>query len=120
LCSASPRRWATMAVRQRQGSSRQRHQAEALNANQMGLAPTGYPAHKSIRGIHLTMRNGSQFVHVMVTYAALDHVEAPAAAGDYIARFTRHRDRFEQVANSKFARGQVEDAGSITVLPGDL
>jgi hypothetical protein len=81
---------------------------------------TGYPAHKSIRGIHFTMRNGPQFVHVMVKYAALDHVEAPAAAGDYIARFTRHRDRFEQVANSKFARGQVEDAGSITVLPGDL
>ena len=25
-----------------------------------------------------------------------------------------------QVANSKFARGQVEDFGSITVLPGDL
>ena len=66
------------------------------------------------------MRNGTQFVHVMVTYAALDHVEAPAAAGDYIARFTRHRDRFGQIANSKFARGQVEDAGSITVLPGDL
>jgi hypothetical protein len=87
----------------------------------MGLAPTGYPAHKSIRGIHFTMLNGSQFVHVMVTYAALDHVEAPAAAGgDHVARFTRHRDRFEQVANSKFARGQVEDAGSITVLPGDL
>ena len=86
----------------------------------MSLAPTGYPAHKSIRGIHFTMRNGPQFVHVMVTYAALDHVEAPAAAGDYIARFTRHRDRFEQVANSKFARGQVEDVGSITVLPGDL
>ena len=87
----------------------------------MSLAPTGYPAHKSIRGIHFTMRNGPQFVHVMVTYAALDHVEAPAAAGgDHVARFTRHRDRFEQVANIKFARGQVEDVGSITVLPGDL
>ena len=78
----------------------------------MGLAPTGYPAHKSIRGIHFTMLNGSQFVHVMVTYAA-------TTGGDHVARFTRHRDRFKQVAISKFARGQVEDVGSITVLPGD-
>ena len=88
----------------------------------MGLAPTGYPAHKSIRGIHFPMLNGPQFLYVLVTYATLDHVEAPAAAaaGDYVARFTRHRDRFEQIANSKFARGQVADVGSITVLPGDL
>ena len=61
-------------------TSRRRHQAEALNANQMGLAPTGYPAHKSIRGVHFTMLNGPQFVYVFVTYAALDDVEAPAAA----------------------------------------
>ena len=87
----------------------------------MSLAPTGYPAHKSIRGVHFTMLNGPQLVYVVVTYAALDGVEAPAAtAGDYVARFTRHRDRFEQIANSKFARGQVEDVGSVTVLPGDL
>ena len=87
----------------------------------MGLAPTGYPAHKSIRGVHFTMLNGPQFVYVLVTYAALDRVEALAAGGgDYVARFTRHRDRFEQIANSKFARGKVEDVGSITVLPGDL
>ena len=87
----------------------------------MDLSPTGYPANKSIRGVHFTMLNGPQFVYVSVTYATLDHVEAPAAAGgDYVARFTRHRDRFEQIANSKFARGQVEDVGSIKVLPGDL
>jgi hypothetical protein len=86
----------------------------------MGLAPTGYPAHKSIRGVHFPMLNGPQFVYVLVTYATLDRVEALAAGGDYVARFTRHRDRFEQIANSKFARGQVEDVGSIKVLPGDL
>jgi hypothetical protein len=93
---------------------------EALNANQMDLSPTGFPAHKSIRGVHFTMRDGPQLIYVSVTYAAIDHVEAPAAAGDYVARFTRHRDRFEQIANSKFARGQMEDVGSIKVLPGDL
>ena len=86
----------------------------------MDLSPTGYPAHKSIRGVHFTMLSGPQLVYVFVTYAALDGVEALAAGGDYVARFTRHRDRFEQIANSKFARGQVEDVGSITVLPGDL
>jgi hypothetical protein len=88
----------------------------------MDISPTGYPAHKSIRGVHFPMLNGPQFVYVLVTYATLDHVEAPAAAGDYVARFIimRHRDRFEQIANSKFARGQVEDVGSIKVLPGDL
>jgi hypothetical protein len=75
---------------------RRRHQAEALNANQMGLAPTGYPAHKSIRGVHFTMLNRPQFVYVLVTYAALDRVEALAAGGDYVARFTRHRDRFDR------------------------
>ena len=60
----------------------------------MDLSPTGYPAHKSIRGVHFPMLNGPQFVYVLVTYATLDRVEALAAGGDYVARFTRHRDRF--------------------------
>ena len=87
----------------------------------MSLAPTGYPAHKSIRGVHFTMLNGPQLVYVFVTYAALDGVEALAAAAATTLRASRGTEiDFEQIANSKFARGQVEDVASITVLPGDL
>jgi hypothetical protein len=60
-------------------------------------------------------------VHILVTHAALDRIEKPAAGDDgYVARFAKHRVRFEQVANDKFVRGDVEPSGSIAVLPGDL
>jgi hypothetical protein len=62
-----------------------------------------------------------EIVHVLVTHAALDRTEDPAVSGgDYLARFAKHRDRFEQVVNAKYIRGAVEPDGSIEVLPGDL
>jgi len=92
-----------------------------LNANHTRLAPTGYPAHKSVRGIRFTLQNGPQLVDVLVTYAALDELEVPAeGGGDHYARFAKHRDRFEKVANHKYIRGAVEPDGSIELLPGDL
>jgi len=57
----------------------------------------------------------------LVTHAALDRIEKPADGDDgSVARFAKHRGRFEQVANDKYVRGDVEASGSIAVLPGDL
>jgi hypothetical protein len=100
---------------------RQLHKAEAMNANAMRLLPIAYPAHENIRGVQFAMLDFGELVHVLVTNAALDRVEEPVASGgNHLARFAKHRDRFEQVANDKYIRGQAEPSGSIAVLPSDL
>jgi hypothetical protein len=41
--------------------------------------------------------------------AALQNIERPPPGrGDYLARFERNRERLEQIASKKHARGQVE------------
>lgn len=87
----------------------------------MHLLPIAYPAHASIRGVQFAMLDLGMLVHILVTHAALDRVEKPTD-GDvgYMARFAKHRVRFEQVANDKYVRGDVEASGSIAVHPGDL
>jgi hypothetical protein len=60
-------------------------------------------------------------VTVLVTHAALDGVEAARpASGTYLARFEKHRDKFEQIASSKHQRGQIEIAGAVIVHASDL
>jgi hypothetical protein len=60
-------------------------------------------------------------VTILVTHAALDGIEAPGpASGTYLARFEKHRDKFEQIASSKHQRGQVEMSGAVLVDAGDL
>jgi hypothetical protein len=88
----------------------------------MRLAPTGYPPHKTVRGIRFAMRSDALFVHVLVTYAALESVEQRAASnGDNVwSQLAKHRDRFEQIANRKYACRQIEDDGSIAVHPADV
>jgi uncharacterized protein DUF1488 len=87
----------------------------------MRLASTGLPAHTSARGIRFAMLNGPHFVHILVTYAALDGIEGQnKEVADYVARFAGRRDSLEQIANDKYARGQIEDDGSIAVRPGDV
>ncbi len=87
----------------------------------MRLAPSGIPPHKSARGIRFTMLSGPHFVPVLIAYAALDGIEGPSTeAADHVARFARHRNRFEQIANEKYTRGQIEDDGSIAVRPDDV
>ena len=67
------------------------------------------------------MLGGFELVTVLVTYAALDEIEAqrPENVG-YLDRFDRYRDRFEQIASSKHQRGQVETSGVVIVDAGDL
>jgi uncharacterized protein DUF1488 len=92
-----------------------------MSVNPMQLLPIAYPAHASIRGVQFAMLDLGTLVHILVTHAALDRIEKPAADDDgYMARFAKHRGKFEQVANDKYVRGDVEPSGSIAVLPGDL
>jgi hypothetical protein len=86
------------------------------------LLSTGYPANVTIRGVRFAMLDQLRgIVEVFVTHAALDRVEAQAdGRTDYLARFEKHRERFERVVNDKFARGEIEDDGSVAVLPRDL
>jgi hypothetical protein len=92
-----------------------------MSVNPMQLLPIAYPAHASIRGVQFAMLDLGMLVHILVTHAALDRIEKPTEGDDgYVARFAKHRGRFEQVANDKYARGDVEPSGTIAVLPGDL
>jgi Protein of unknown function (DUF1488) len=86
------------------------------------LLPIGYPTNVTIRGVRFAMLDHlGSIVDVLVTHAALDRMEVPALdGGDYLARFAKHRESFERVANDKFVRGEAEDDGSIAVLPGDF
>jgi hypothetical protein len=86
-----------------------------------GLLPIAYPASVTIRGVRFAMLDLGDLVDILVTHAALDRIDDPAVkGGDDLARFAKHRDRLEHVANAKFIRGAVEPDGSIEVLPGDL
>lgn len=60
-----------------------------------------------------------KIVHILVTHAALDRMEAPTDY-DALARFEKHRATFEQFANDKFVCSETEEDGSIAVLPGDF
>jgi hypothetical protein len=85
------------------------------------ILPVAYPANVTVRGVRFAMMDQGQLIDVLVTHAALDRIEAPSVSGgDYLARFAKHRETFERVANDKFIRNAVEDDGSIAVLAGDV
>ena len=87
----------------------------------MGLSSTAQPAHETIRGVKFAMLDGTVLVPILVAHAALQDVEwSPPGSGDYLARFAKHRDRFEQIASKKHGRGQIEENGSVVVQKGDL
>jgi hypothetical protein len=87
----------------------------------MGLSSTAQPAHETIRGVKFAMLDGTMLVAVLIAHETLQSIEwSPPGSGDYLARFERHRDRLEQIARKKHARGQTEKNGSITVQKGDL
>ena len=87
----------------------------------MSLTSVGNPAWQSIRGVRFSMLYGPTIVGVLVTHDAVDDV-APAAAGDGgpLARFTKHRDKFELAASAKHQRGQFEEDGLVIVDVADL
>ena len=67
------------------------------------------------------MLDGTVLVSILVAYAALQAIEwSPPGSGDYLARFQKHRDRLEQIASKKHARGKIEENGSIIVQKSDL
>ena len=82
----------------------------------------GYPANVSIRGVRFAMIDhlGGE-VEILVSHAALDSTEAPSeSGGDYLARFDKHRAKFEQIASEKHSRGKIQGDGSITLLVDDV
>ena len=92
-----------------------------MSEDQRRLTSIAYPAYETIRGVRFAMLDLGEIVDILVTHAALDRLEAPLVSdGDSLARFAKHRGRFEQVANDKYVRGDAEEDGSIAVLPGDL
>lgn len=85
------------------------------------LSPFGNPAWDTIRGVRFTMLHGPTFVPVLVTHDALDDVEkATAGDGGMLARFNKHRDRFELAASAKHQRGQFEEDGLVIVDVADV
>ena len=83
--------------------------------------PIAYPPNATVRGIRFAMLDLGQLVEILVTHGALDRMEPPSAgSSDYLARFAKHRDSFERIANDKFIRNAIERDGSIAVLAGDV
>jgi hypothetical protein len=89
--------------------------------NVMSLTSVANPAWRSIRGVRFSMLHGPTIVAVLVTHDAVDDVEhATAGDGGPLARFTKHRDRFELAASAKHQRGQIEEGGLVIVDVADL
>ena len=87
----------------------------------MSLSSVGNPAWDSVRGVRFAMLYGPTLVAVVVTHAALDNIELPAAgAGGHLACFNKHRDAIEKIASAKHERHQLEEGGVVIVDAGDL
>ena len=87
----------------------------------MSLSSIGNPAWDTLRGVRFAMLYGSTLVAVLVTHDAVDDVEsATPGDGGPLARFNKHRDRFELVASAKHQRGQFEEDGLVIVDVADL
>ena len=85
------------------------------------LLPIAFPANVTVRGVRFAMLDLGQLIEILVTHGALDRMEPPSAGStDYLARFAKHRESFERIANDKFIRHALEDDGSIAVLAGDV
>ena len=85
------------------------------------LLPIAYPANVSVRGVRFAMMEQGHLIEILVTHGALDRIEAPGAGNsNYLARFAKHRESFERIANEKFIRNAIEEDGSIAVLAGDV
>jgi hypothetical protein len=87
----------------------------------VSLSSVGNPAWATIRGVRFAMSNGPTLVAILVTHDAVDDVEkATAGDGGPLARFSKHRDRFELAASAKHQRGQSEEGGLVIVDVADL
>ena len=84
----------------------------------MSLSSIGSPAWDTVRGVRFSMRYGPTLVAILVTHAALDHIE-PGRNG-HLASFDKHRPAIEQIASGKHQRGELEEGGPVIVQPGDL
>jgi type I site-specific restriction endonuclease len=61
------------------------------------------------------MRHGPTLVAILVTHDAVDDVEETTGDGGPLARFNKHRDKFELATSAKHQRGQFEDGGLVIV-----
>ena len=85
------------------------------------ILPMAYPANVTVRGVRFAMMDQGHLIEILVTHGALDRIEPPGAGNsNYLARFAKHRESFERIANEKFIRNAIEEDGSIAVLAGDV
>ena len=85
------------------------------------ILPIAYPANVSVRGVRFAMLDLGDVIEILVTHGALDRMEPPGgSSSDYLARFAKHRESFERLANEKFIRNAIGEDGSIAVLAGDV
>jgi Protein of unknown function (DUF1488) len=85
------------------------------------ILPMAYPANVTVRGVRFAMMDHGHLVEILVTHGALDRMELPGAGNsNYLARFARHRESFERIANDKFIRKAIDEDGLIAVLAGDV
>jgi hypothetical protein len=85
------------------------------------ILPMAYPANVTVRGVRFAMMDQGHLIEILVTHGALDRMEPPGgSSNDYLARFAKHRESFERLANEKFIRNAIEEDGSIAVLAGDV
>ena len=64
--------------------------------------------------------SGPTLVAILVTHDAVDDVEKTNEDGGPLARFSKHRDKFELAASAKHQRGQFEEDGLVIVDVADL
>jgi hypothetical protein len=87
----------------------------------MSLTSVGNPAWQSIRGVRFSMLHSPTTVSFLVTHDAVDDVEhATTGDGGPLARFTKHREKFELAASAKHQRGQIDEGGLVIVDVADL
>ena len=85
------------------------------------ILPMAYPANVTVRGVRFAMMDQGHLIEILVTHGALDRMEPPGgSSNDYLARFAKHRESFERLANEKFIRNAIEEDRSIAVLAGDV
>jgi hypothetical protein len=88
----------------------------------MPLTPAALPAvaDRRLSVVRFAMRNGSKLVTVLVSNPALHDIEHSPLPSGYFEAFKRNRKCFERIASDKYARGRIEEDGTVCIRAIDL
>ena len=86
------------------------------------LMPLGLPCTLDTQreGVSFMMKNGLLEVSVLVSRHALEEIDRREHGNAYIERFNEYRRQFEEIANEKYAKGFVEQDGTVCIRSRDL